>query len=228
MSVSKAKYHKSSHVSLFYFPCQSTAADVETDQGSTFVDPWQFPQGRATWPEVPTADQKYMKLPNRKKIMRIRETIYEDPGNPFGGESEAESASPGSLAHSQKPLPPAPPIAEESSGGTDPFDINPFDDGAFSRAPTTPKNSVADLWASDSANNPRVNRRSKSVAVPLPNPSEAFGDYIAPRTCWRKGSVPTSRWSQPVQPSRDSWRDTKFYGFYDDLIQDYNGRNNKL
>jgi hypothetical protein len=194
-----------------------------------FVDPWQFPQGRATWPDVPTAGQKYMKLPpNRKKILRIRETIYEDPGNPFGGESESERVSPGSLAPNQKPPPPPRPIAEESSGGIDPFDINPFDDGAFSREPTTPKNSEADFWASDSANSLRMNRRSKSVAVPLPNPSEEFGEYIAPRTYWRQGSAPTSRWSQPIRSSDESWRDTKFYGFYDDIIQDYGGSKSKL
>ena len=176
-----------------------------------------------------------MKLPNRKKIIRIRETIYEDPGNPFCDDSDSERLSPGWLAHDQKPLPPPPPINEGKACGLDPFDINPFDDGAFSKTPATPKNSVADVWADNTtlhtrkdSNIIRAHRRSKSVAVPLPNPSEEFGEYVAPRTYWRKGSIPTSRWSQPIQSSDESWRDTKFYGFYEDLIQDYDGRNNRL
>ena len=195
-----------------------------------FVDPWQFPQGRSTWPDVPTADQKYMKLPTRKKILRIRDTIYEDPGNPFSEESIP--ASPYTLSLDTKPLPPIPAMVKERSGRVDSFDINPFEDGAFSRTPATPKNSVADAWVGNNATEAdpdrvRSHRRSKSIAVPLANLNDERGEYVAPRTYWRGGSLPTSHMSQPIPPSHDAWRDTKFDEFYDGLLQDYNGVGSK-
>lgn len=195
----------------------------ESDPGDMFVDPWQYPQGRARWPEVPTADQKYTKLPNRKKIVRIRETIYEDPGNPFADERHGASSL--TLPTDTKPLPPIPAMMKETSRARDPFDINPFEDGAFSKVPATRKNSVKDIWASTfrrGSVSPRRHRRSKSIAVPLQESKEEFGEYIAPRKLWRKGSLPTSHLSQPLPPCHDPWRDTKFDQFYDDLIDDYN------
>jgi hypothetical protein len=188
-----------------------------------FVDPWQFPEGRLTWPDVPTTDQKYMRLPTRKKILRIRDTIYEDPGNPFSEESKP--VSPYTIISDTKPLLPIPAMVKGRSGRVDPFDINPFENGAFSRTPATPKNSVADVWAGNvttkaDPDSLRSHRRSKSIAVPLANLNDERGEYIAPRTLWRRGSLPTSHMSQPTSPS---WRDTKFDEFYDGLLQNYNG-----
>lgn len=48
------------------------------------------------------------------------------------------------------------------------------------------------------------------------------GEYIAPRRFWRKASMPNTHLSQPIPPSHDPWRDTKFEDFYDDLLKDYN------
>jgi hypothetical protein len=129
-----------------------------------------------------------MKLPSRKKILRIRDTVYEDPGNPFA--DEKDRVSPGTLPGQEKPRPPPPPIVEEAYAEIDSFDINPFDDGAFSKVPTTPKNSVSDFWQGPSTRKPhadsvRSHRRSKSVAVPKSDLKEEFAEYVGPRKYWR-------------------------------------------
>lgn len=157
------------------------------DIGGLFTDPWQFPQGRATWPDVQSPEHGYMKLAGRKRILRIRQTIYEDPGNPFADEIDWEGLSPGSIAPAYKPLPPPHPILSHHAGP-----------------------SVI-----------RTHRRSKSVAVPLTGPSVGMHEYIAPRTLWRKASVPTTQLPQQLESVRENERDTKFYGFYDDILQDY-------
>ena len=175
------------------------------------------------------ADQKYMKLPARKKILRIRDTIYEDPGNPFANEG-ADGVSPMTTLSDQTSLPPPPRSSEESSASVDPFDINPFEDGAFAKVPATPKNSVAGDSSANTSNAPGYasDRRSKSIAVPLFPRFEDSGEYVAPRTLWRKGSMPGSHMSQPIPPSHDSWRDTRFSNFYDELVQNYGSEGKKL
>lgn len=177
-----------------------------SDEGSMFIDPFQFPQGRSTWPDVQSAEHGYMKLPIKKKILRVRDTIYDDPGNPFASEMGDDRVSPLSPVRYEKPLPPIP--AMKNKVGSDPFDINPFDDPAFAKR---------------SANTHRHHRRSKSVALPRPDSLEDDGEYVAPRSYWRKASVPSIQLTRPSDASGQDWRDTKFEDFYEELMQDYGG-----
>lgn len=178
-----------------------------SDESSMFIDPFQFPQGRSTWPDVQSAEHGYMKLPVKKKILRVRDTIYDDPGNPFANEMDDHRVSPLSSVRDEKPLPPIP--AMKNKLNPDPFDINPFDDPAFSRR---------------SGNTHRHHRRSKSVALPPPDSSEDYGKYVAPRDYWRKASVPSIQLTRPSDASGQDWRDTKFQDFYEELMQDYSGK----
>ncbi len=73
----------------------------------------------------------------------------------------------------------------------------------------------------------KAHRSVSVVAIPWdaavgPDPE---GEYVAPRAGWRRGSVPVSVSGGGDAAARHgeerSVRDTKFYGFYDDLLPEY-------
>lgn len=177
---------------MFSFsPVKDASADTaqDTDLQADFVDPWQFPQGRHTYPESP--EHGFMKLPNRKMV-RIRQTIYESPGNPFANDTE---------------------LAEQ---------VSRLDFGDGSNIPphggTTQRPASLSKPANlPSAEGPRpfLYRRSMSVALP---PSKSLltenDEYVPARAHWRKGSMSANHLPE-------AQRDTKFYGFYDDIWRDY-------
>lgn len=155
-----------------------------------------------------------MKLPSRK-ILRIRQTIYEDPGNPFADDIELARKEPKYSASDGKPLPAPPTVHRElSEQTTHDSDGTQLEAEASAGRPQVRRKPVAGPPAIQAA--PSVNRRSKSVALP-PSRSwdESEEEYVAPRTFWRKESAPTSD------------RDTKFYGFYDEIMSDYRGRESR-
>lgn len=125
-----------------------------------------------------------MKLADKRKLVRIRQTIYEDPGNPFSDEVKAD---PVTTPVADKPLPPDPPYLDHP-------------------------------WFSKSNH-----RRSKSVSMSLPSPNCESGEYMPPRLYWkRQSSLPSV--PQIREEDRVEVRDTRFYGFYDDVMSDYKGR----
>ena len=208
------------------------------DIGGLFTDPWQFPQGRATWPDVQSPEHVYMKLAGKRRILRVRQIIYEDPGNPFADEINPKGRSLDSLAPDHEPLSPLPPppVPEESFSNTKPSFATIYDGGRSSSDSRIPMNSIVKpvgvrALTMDNQIEPsafRAHRRSRSVAIPLPNPLVGLDEYIAPRTLWRKASVPVVQPPQPLDPIKESARDTRFYGFYDDILQDYKGTEGRL
>ena len=168
--------------------------------------------------------------------MRIRQTIYEDPGNPFADEVESEELSADTRIPVHKPLPPAPPIQEEESSRKSSLDLEAYQQGMDPRVSPTVKKSIANPEASHTPALPHqaessaisAHRRSKSVAVPLSRPTGGSDEYVAPRTFWRKASVPTSRTLPHGESVRETGRDTKFYGFYDDILESYKGRESRM
>lgn len=75
----------------------------------------------------------------------------------------------------------------------------------------------------------REHRQSSSTAVVMVASPDvvANGDkYVAPRAVWRRKGLPRHR---PRNPPRDEEvRNTKFYGFYDDILLDYEKRVSRL
>ena len=179
-----------------------------------------------------------MKLPTKKKILRIRQTIYEDPGNPFADELENEEVAPDSVVSDDKSLPQAPKGLEESFARLSADSQNPYSLGELSTEPLkVPADSGAVLDAIHApmsrhqstpsrASAIRAHRRSKSVAVPLSSPTD---EYVAPRRFWRPGSLSTKPMSEHGEAAKDgNIRDTTFYGFYEDIMRDYRGRDSRL
>lgn len=134
------------------------------------------------------------------------------------------------VAPFDKSLPPPPPPAK--------FDFDgPEQDEETTEMvlPPTPRRSITMpeavmdpiLHSQDRSSIRRALGRSKSVAVP----SSAFedsGEYVSPRRFWREGSVPTVHRPENSESTEKSVRDTRFYGFYDDITNDYSKRLSKL
>lgn len=251
---------------------------------SLFTDPWQ-PSGRSTWPETSNGvEHGYMKLPGKRKMINIRQTIYEDPGNPFQDELDAERGvrRVSDEDSKYKPLPPEP--DEESPTGRsffefdmdyDPFhsgesvekgtrslsldkplpiepsEVSPiassFDFGSFGSddgsnygpegfpTPHPADASVAVAQPRSSAEAPRRNpHRSMSLAVPK-SPPLLEHEYVSPRRFWpRKSSLPLTNEGievkdmEPSARTLQTARDTRFYGFYEDLMTVYDKPRSKL
>jgi hypothetical protein len=165
----------------------------------------------------------------KKKLMRIRQTIYEDPGNPFEDGSDDYDRPPESFFTHTKPLPPLPSSGRDEEeqqkrhgplcGGEDEVRSDSLP------VPRTPKNSIAfgaefgDSSLPTAADRKATFRRSKSFAVPSRSAKiEDVDEYVPPRTLWRRDSAPLRH--QRTKSGGDV-RDTKFYGFYDELVDTY-------
>lgn len=230
-----------------------------------FTDPWQSSQGRSTWSDG-QSEHGYMRLANKRKLVRIRQTVYEDPGNPFADEmEEADEAPPASWFSHDKSLPPRP-FRTEPGDEVDDVDEAP-PDSWFSHSkplPPRPCESEAEDHASLRSNSEyderrvqsvppndpvtfadpalrlklphqnssaavKVNhRRSKSVALFAPSPTDTNAEYISPRRFWRPGSVPAVQPKGPISSDGQDVRDTRFYGFYDDIMRGYKNRDSRM
>lgn len=210
-----------------------------TTETTTFIDPFRSSLGRSTCPDTGTPEHGYMKLPNRK-IIRIRHTIYEDPGNPFADDDDDDDG----------------PISPFTTDSRDRFLVNScaefsrHDSGdsltAISpgrRQPRGPRRSLTDPTAlqtcyltsdkiADIASLIRTNRRSKSFAFPASRNSDesSIGEYVSPRRSWKRDGVPVRHLSETaaerpaVGEAGRSARDTRFYGFYEELIGEILGK----
>lgn len=213
-----------------------TLYHVRTDifEDERFIDPFSFPQGRSTWPnDVDSPEHGYMKLPNRK-ILRIRRTIYEDPGNPFADEVNFEHDTSDSAAFNEQVT--QVPV-QDSGGATSSIATKaevpkhrldmaprPFESFEIPRIKPSGPISHGHKLPSDVRNH----RRSKSVAIPATGSMDQSNDvYVAPRTFWRRETLPTTQTQMDVDRINNA-RDTKFYGFYDDLIGSYSRSSREL
>ena len=143
-----------------------------------------------------------MKLPNHK-LRRVRQTIYEDPGNPFTPSEERQL----SVEH-----------------GDDLWKIWQRSGSSPSESSGHHLRNVMTSEEIEASSGQRAEvRRSKLIAVsPLSAPVGSDDDgeqYVAPRTLWRRGSERRLS-SQRGQETGDK-RDTRFYGFYDEIMSDY-------
>ena len=184
-------------------------------------------------PKSPEDDARggdlYMFLPSQHRLRKVRETTYEDPGNPFDFESLEDPPLPsieqfvenaGWETDNSETWPlPGPKIAQTSSRAerdiisvfSDPFDLVNAHTGR-------------ETWSSFESN-----RRSMSVDIgflPLqgmvegPRPSDV-------KPFWPL-SVPTLHVQHPsgTRFTIDTRRDTRFYDFYDNLLAEYETEEN--
>ncbi|KAK5173391.1 uncharacterized protein LTR77_002072 [Saxophila tyrrhenica] len=215
------------------------------DEGDLFTGSWSHQQGRSTWPDGQTPKDEYMRLPGKRKLVRIRRTIYEDPGKPFADDDEDDDSPPSEswFKHGQpprgswfthgKPLPALthrPEADRQASIYSDTGDEKP----QFPEAMEARQRSLGSRDRYQDSSMPRQevpasvrtdHRRSKSVAMSPANTNTA---YVRPRGFWRKGSAPAARLSAPDSSEGKDVRDTRFYGFYDEVMDNYRGRDSML
>lgn len=192
-----------------------------------------------------------MKLAGKKKLRKVRQTVYESPGNPFADDEEQEGISVFTMPF-RPPVYPLDTVREGSPSRS------PCDRAA--RAPARPAGQMSLLNGSpfeDAIESPAVaqspvalpsaihapapqrhgtptlikeHRSSMSVTVITENlaAQESESEYVSPRTLWQPGSEPSKQPPQGKKGVREEARNTKFYGFYDDILQDYNGRQSRM
>ncbi|KAK0862807.1 hypothetical protein LTR87_016461 [Friedmanniomyces endolithicus] len=191
--------------------------------------------------DVEADSPPFMKVAAAKKLRKVRQTIYEDPGNPF---KVAEPTD-------EVPLLPIPfhPALQKSQSELNskietakPGEHQLLTGSSFADAIESPVvlsvpesgiSFVTTLHAPMSQRQvtpamvKKAHRSVSVVAIPWdaavgPDPE---GEYVAPRAGWRRGSVPVSVSGGGDAAARHgeerSVRDTKFYGFYDDLLPEY-------
>ena len=243
-----------------------------------FGGPWQ-PSGRSTWPEAENAvEHGYMRLPGKRKMIKIRQTVYEDPGNPFADELEAERATQQHILSSQQetmPLQPGKvsPAALDSECGQEIQPLaekpgrsypaqsshDPYNAEQGEISPTTawfssilkeggPDEDVSDRDSRPPSSffhgprmvhapkltrqgRPDLQRRSMSLALPSESSRPDSDEYVSPRRVWRReNSLPLTSQLEKVEEDvvapKSGARDTKFYGFYEDLIKGYDRYSN--
>lgn len=202
--------------------CQANITDPQTTPGVA--------RKKGHNPKSPEDDAKggdlYIRLPTQHRLRKVRDTIYQDPGNPFDVEDFASLPLP--FTASQGPVPgidwetdnnemwpfPGAEVAQTSSRAerdiisvsSDPFDL-------------VTTNSDRETWSSFESD-----RRSMSVDIgflPLQSTMEPQGssdfDPFPPL------HVPILHVQHPSATlfTMDTRRDTKFYDFYDDLLMEY-------
>ncbi|KAK0261758.1 hypothetical protein LTS09_003851 [Friedmanniomyces endolithicus] len=186
----------------------------------------------------------FMKVAAAKKLRKVRQTIYE--GNPF---DIVESTDEVPLL----PIPFRPSLQKSQSELTSRIETtktgehqlltgSPFADAIESpiviSVPESGTSFVTTLHAPTPQRHvtpamvKKAHRSVSVVAIPwdatISPDLEGEGEYVAPRAGWRKGSVPVlmSGGGDAAARYGEDWsvRDTKFYGFYDDLLPDYGRR----
>jgi hypothetical protein len=180
----------------------------------------------------------YIRLPAKKRLRKVRNTVYEDPGNPFDFGAIMPIDRPPSTSTGQEILtdehtndddqwdswdedgPEPSPGADSKmySRLSNPFDlveINPFD-------PVEEANST--FSRRDTLKPSRPNRRSMSVDIGFMPARRSLkrNDLTSTDQDW-PGDVPLLHTTHPSGMifTTESKRDTKFYAFYDDLLAEY-------
>jgi hypothetical protein len=176
----------------------------------------------------------YIRLSTQKRLRKVRNTVYDDPGNPF----EVEPDRPPSPLASQGTLTDEHTIDDDqweswdeddltpSHGAerrthdrlSNPFDlveINPFD-------PAEERNRT--YSRRDTLKASRPSRRSMSVDIGFMPARRSTGrNNLSGTDQYWPGDVPLLHTKHPSGTifTTESKRDTRFYDFYDDLLAEY-------
>jgi hypothetical protein len=177
----------------------------------------------------------YIHVSTQKRLRKVRNTVYEDPGNPFEFEAFDLFSSPSTIQETltgehtvdedqwdswdeDEPEPSQGAESKTHSMLSNPFDlveINPFDPGeernrTYSRADTL------------RAGHPK--RRSMSVDIGFMPARRSIGRInLSDTDQFWPGDVSLLHTKHPSGTifTTESKRDTKFYDFYDDLLAEY-------
>lgn len=190
---------------------------------------------RDSSPEVPREvnEEEYIKIAAKRRIRKVRKTLYEDPGNPFnvgdvetGQQSQAQDGDPSTLAITE------PPRSLNSSKGvlrSESQAIIADDDYTSSDESINPfieKEERASREETQVLYHPSPQRTGtpnliKKHSIPL---AREPSSYVPPRSLWKKGdqSLPNPGFtSLPNVKDADDARRTRFYDFYDDVLAEY-------
>ncbi|KAK5132453.1 hypothetical protein LTR08_009064 [Meristemomyces frigidus] len=172
----------------------------------------------------------YMKLAGKKKLRRVRQTMYEDPGNPF-----AESEHEGDLAILNMSHPPAATRSStltQASSKQSLLSGRPFDDAVESPAgpptllsPVVSPNMIIHAPTPVRRGTPTVVQEhhpslSGAIFPGLSSSERPDGNLAAPSMRRQDESISFPRRPRQKPSQRDEARDTKFYGFYDEILKD--------
>jgi len=175
-----------------------------------------------------------VRLAGKKKLRRIRDTLYEDPGNPFASEDEIPKMPMFTIPSlSTKPADQSRTNHERPQDHAELLIGNSFDGAEITESPESATGPETSLSSFASWNGQHLitlqrqglptvinpSRRSMSVAL-IPEQQEETEEYVHPRAQWRRESVPAHRLPQQARQARQSTRDSKFYDFYDDILRD--------
>ncbi|KAI7277781.1 hypothetical protein KC345_g6414 [Hortaea werneckii] len=184
----------------------------------------------------------YIKLPAAKKIRKLRRTLYEDPGNPFMDlENPSNLTTTSRSAHglqreavdyaANAPYDGELARSSTSSSRTRLLNGNPFEDAVESPgdhaeefAATFVPLPLEELapCGRGAALTGQVHRRSFAAALESGAPAlESPEKYIAPRSQWDRGKKQALRNDSGHNNNLAQDRNTRFYGFYDGLLEAY-------
>lgn len=207
----------------------------------------QIPQDRITWPKECLPKQRYMRIASRRKLIQIRDTIYDDPGNPFADEEKRHTRA--RALSCDKPLPLPPQMCGPEWEVLEKTDSR-VSSGTRSGSPDTSLEVICECEEGDAcqahppAKSEGHHGRQGSPVEALVSPLEASPNDAPPARFWQqKGCVVSPVESRDDGPPQGFWeggselrgpalkapddakeedvRNTKFYGFYDDLMRTY-------
>jgi hypothetical protein len=218
-------------LSPMLIPCMYTDLTDSRDPSATF-------RTRGHNPISPEDDARggelYILVSTQKKLRKLRNTIYDDPGNPF----EVEPGRPPSPSESQETLTDEHTLDDDQWESWDeddlkpahgagrkthnklsnPFDLvetNPFD-------PAEERNRTYSRRGTSKASRP--SGRSMSVDIGFMPARRSIGrNDLSDTDQYWSGDVPLLHTKHPNGTifTTESKRDTRFYDFYDDLLAEH-------
>ncbi|KAI6794473.1 hypothetical protein KC332_g5334 [Hortaea werneckii] len=184
----------------------------------------------------------YIKLPAAKKIRKLRRTLYEDPGNPFMDLEDASkltTTSRSAHALQREAVDYAADAlyddelvrSSTSSSRTRLLNGDPFEDAVESPGDHAEEFAATFVPLPLEERGPcgrgaaltgQVHRRSFAAALESEAPAlESPEKYIAPRSQWDRGKKQALGNDSGHNNNLAQDRNTRFYGFYDDLLEAY-------
>lgn len=145
----------------------------------------------------PVRSHRSVMKPANNHLRLVRQTIYEDPGNPFADEDE---------------------LSGSAETGWKDFDWSRDSATDIQNGAPTPRTAAPKaLEGMEKTERPRL-RRSQSVFDNAEQDSSG-DEYVPIRAQWRKESIAEMQ-EEDTKRRQSETRDTKFYGFYNDIFED--------